>query len=54
VNLDGKGEQVLLRDYQMHPFRPVVMHVDFQRVNPKEKIHMKCRCISPMPISLLA
>ena len=41
LNLDGKGEQVLLRDYQMHPFRPVVMHVDFQRVNPKEKIHMK-------------
>ena len=41
LNLDGKSEQVLLRDYQMHPFRPVVMHVDFQRVNPKEKIHMK-------------
>ena len=41
LNLDGKSEQVLLRDYQMHPFRPVVMHADFQRVNPKEKIHMK-------------
>ncbi|MBU1691146.1 MAG: 50S ribosomal protein L25/general stress protein Ctc [Gammaproteobacteria bacterium] len=41
LNLDGKAEQVLLRDYQMHPFRPVVMHVDFQRVNPKEKIHIK-------------
>ena len=41
LNLNGKSEQVLLRDYQMHPFRPVVMHVDFQRVNPKEKIHMK-------------
>jgi large subunit ribosomal protein L25 len=41
LNLGGKKEQVLLRDYQMHPFRPVVMHADFQRVNPKEKIHMK-------------
>ena len=41
LNLDGKSEQVLLRDYQMHPFRPVVMHVDFQRVNPNEKVHMK-------------
>jgi len=41
MNLDGKSEQVLLRDYQMHPFRPVVMHADFQRVNPKERIHMK-------------
>jgi large subunit ribosomal protein L25 len=41
LELDGKKEQVLLRDYQMHPFRPLVLHVDFQRVNPKEKIHMK-------------
>ena len=41
LELDGKKEQVLLRDYQMHPFRPLVLHVDFQRVNPKDKIHMK-------------
>jgi large subunit ribosomal protein L25 len=33
LELDGKaGEQVLLRDVQMHAFKPQVLHVDFQRV----------------------
>ncbi|MDD5240315.1 MAG: 50S ribosomal protein L25/general stress protein Ctc [Sulfuricella sp.] len=41
LDLDGKKEQVLLRDYQMHPFKPLVMHADFQRVDPKAKIHTK-------------
>lgn len=41
LNLDGKKEPVLLRDFQMHPFRAQVQHVDFQRVDPKKKIHMK-------------
>ena len=38
---DGADLQVLLRDYQMHPFRPIVMHADFQRVAADQKIHMK-------------
>ena len=33
--------QVLLRDVQMHPYRPQVLHVDFQRVDANKKIHMK-------------
>jgi len=33
--------QVLLRDYQMHPFKPRVLHADFQRVAADKKIHMK-------------
>ena len=33
--------QVLLRDYQMHPFRPLILHVDFQRVDANKKIHIK-------------
>jgi large subunit ribosomal protein L25 len=33
--------QVLLRDYQMHPFNNRVLHVDFQRVAADKKIHMK-------------
>jgi large subunit ribosomal protein L25 len=41
LNLDGKKEQVLLRDFQMHPFRQQVLHVDFQRVAKDKKIHMK-------------
>ena len=41
MELAGKTEQVILRDYQMHAFRPIVMHVDFQRVDAKKKLHTK-------------
>lgn len=41
MELDGKTEQVLLRDVQWHPYKPVVMHIDFQRVAAGEKITMK-------------
>ncbi|MCW5619519.1 MAG: 50S ribosomal protein L25/general stress protein Ctc [Burkholderiales bacterium] len=41
LNLEGQKQQVLLRDYQMHPWRLDVMHVDFQRVAKDRKIHMK-------------
>lgn len=41
LDLDGKKEQVLLRDVQVHPFKQLVLHVDFQRVDQKQKIHMK-------------
>jgi large subunit ribosomal protein L25 len=41
LNLDGKTEQVLLRDYQMHPVRTEIAHIDFQRVSTTEKIHVK-------------
>lgn len=39
--LDGKKEQVLLRDFQMHPVRNTIQHIDFQRVSATEKIHVK-------------
>ncbi|MBT9521098.1 MAG: 50S ribosomal protein L25/general stress protein Ctc [Dechloromonas sp.] len=43
VNLvvDGKKEQVLLRDYQMHAYRPLVLHIDFQRVDATHELHIK-------------
>ncbi len=41
MNLDGQKQQVLLRDYQMHAFKPQVLHIDFQRVSADRKIHMK-------------
>jgi large subunit ribosomal protein L25 len=41
LNLDGKKENVLLRDFQMHPVRNTIQHVDFQRVSATEKIHVK-------------
>jgi large subunit ribosomal protein L25 len=41
LELNSQKQQVLLRDYQMHPWRPQVLHVDFQRVAKDQKIHMK-------------
>lgn len=41
LNLDGKKENVLLRDFQMHPVRNSIQHIDFQRVSATEKIHVK-------------
>ncbi len=41
MELNGKGEQVILRDYQMHPFKPHVLHIDFQRVDSTTKITKK-------------
>ena len=39
--VDGSKEQVLLRAVNMHPFKPQVQHIDFQRVSKDRKIHMK-------------
>ncbi|MEP7155365.1 MAG: 50S ribosomal protein L25/general stress protein Ctc [Betaproteobacteria bacterium] len=41
MQLDGKNEQVLLRDVQMHAWKQNVLHVDFQRIAADKKIHMK-------------
>lgn len=41
MTVEGNRERVLLRDFQMHPWKQQVLHVDFQRVDPKKKIHMR-------------
>jgi large subunit ribosomal protein L25 len=41
MELAGKSEQVILRDYQMHAFKPIVLHVDFQRVDATTKVTKK-------------
>lgn len=41
LEIGGKAQKVLLRDYQMHPFKPLVLHIDFQRVSATEKVHMR-------------
>lgn len=41
MELGGKTEKVLLRDYQMHPYKPLVLHIDFQRVSASKPIHTK-------------
>ncbi|MBW9334385.1 MULTISPECIES: 50S ribosomal protein L25/general stress protein Ctc [Herbaspirillum] len=41
LEIDGKVEQVLLRDFQVHAFKQLVLHVDFQRVDASQKLHTK-------------
>jgi len=31
--VDGKKEVVMVRDFQMHPYKQQVLHIDFQRVD---------------------
>jgi len=41
LKLDGSAEEVLLRAFNMHPWKGHVQHIDFQRVAKDKKIHMK-------------
>jgi large subunit ribosomal protein L25 len=41
LEVDGKAQQVLLRDFQMHAYKQIVLHADFQRVDAKQAIHTK-------------
>ena len=41
LDLDGQTQQVLLRDFQMHAYKQLVLHADFQRVDASQPIHTK-------------
>ena len=41
MELNGSESKVLLRNVQMHPFKQLILHVDFQRVEATTKLHMK-------------
>jgi large subunit ribosomal protein L25 len=41
IDLEGRKEQVLLRDFQVHAYKPLALHVDFQRVDASRKLHQK-------------
>src|SRR3546814_8886128 len=41
MDLDGKSEQVLLRAVQWHPYKQLVLHVDFQRVDASQTLSTK-------------
>ncbi|MBK7661807.1 MAG: 50S ribosomal protein L25/general stress protein Ctc [Betaproteobacteria bacterium] len=41
LSVGTEKSQVLLRDYQMHPFKDLILHADFQRVDANKKIHMR-------------
>ncbi|MBL8419530.1 MAG: 50S ribosomal protein L25/general stress protein Ctc [Dechloromonas sp.] len=40
ISVDGKKQQALLRDTQMHAYKPKILHVDFQRVSATEALHL--------------
>ena len=35
-----ESDRVILKAVQRHAYKPVIMHVDFQRINMHEKLHM--------------
>src|SRR3990167_6838269 len=37
---NSESERVILKDVQRHPYKPRILHVDFQRVRADEKLHM--------------
>ena len=41
MELNGNTSKVLLRDLQMHPFKQLILHADFQRVDATTMLHMK-------------
>ncbi len=41
VRLGEQSDQAVLRDWQMHPYKPEILHIDLQRISATEKIHMK-------------
>lgn len=40
IRYDGKAETAILKDLQRHPSRPIIMHMDFQRVSESQKIRV--------------
>ena len=41
INFDSDSEQVVLKDLQRHPYKPEILHVDFLRIDEKQKITMR-------------
>ncbi|MBI1423356.1 MAG: 50S ribosomal protein L25/general stress protein Ctc [Gammaproteobacteria bacterium] len=40
INLDGKEENAIVKDLQRHPSKPIIMHIDLQRVSATENIRV--------------
>lgn len=41
MELSGNVQKVLLRDYQMHPWKQIILHIEFQRVDDTTRLHKK-------------
>lgn len=40
IDIAGKKESVILKDLQRHPYKPILSHADFQRVDKDHDIHV--------------
>ncbi|QDE38588.1 50S ribosomal protein L25/general stress protein Ctc [Luteibacter pinisoli] len=40
LTVDGKKQKVLIKDWQKHPFKQLMLHMDFQRVNENEAVRV--------------
>jgi large subunit ribosomal protein L25 len=40
IELNGKKESVILKDLQRHPYKPLLTHADFLRVDKDHEIHV--------------
>ena len=38
LEIDGKVQKALLRDIQRHPYKQIIMHIDFQRVDENKAL----------------
>ena len=41
LDVNGKEHNVIIRDFQMHPFKQQVQHIDFQAVDAKKPVNIK-------------
>ncbi len=41
LNVDALSEQVVVKDLQRHPYKPDILHIDFLRIDEKQKITMR-------------
>jgi len=41
LSIEGKKEKVVIKDMQRHPWKPVIMHMDFNRINESETLNIR-------------
>jgi len=39
LDINGEKTSALVKDMQRHPFKPIIMHIDFLRIDPTHKLH---------------
>ena len=47
LQVEGKMEQVILKALQRHPYKPIIMHMDLQRVSAKDVL------VRPVPVHFI-